>query len=389
MMMFFLLLVCVLGFTWIIFFQLDIIRRQFSLSKQQYQLRLANMPREMKVIARKDMSEQHFSVCLKAVDKRPLNKFQAGQYLTLLAKTGLNQERVVQRCYSLASWQDTPDTYELGIQRETHGEMSNWLHENLWPGNIIQTKAPKGRFVLDVNNTQHGVLVAGGIGITPLRAMMKQFIAYKKKGIGTLKSLHLFYSAKSEENMCYLDEFLDLAEQCADFYFYPVFSQTLMNPSLNTPMKIGRLSASYVIQSLQKNNHTYLMASGCQYYMCGPDLMMDQMTSGLIQQGVDKECIHFERFGGAIDSADDNEYSVKIGSRENIVFHKQANLLTAFEQQGVNIESECRSGECGLCKITLLSGDITQRIKPEKPLGAGQYLACCSVPSSDLQIELS
>ncbi len=379
-----LLLVFLLGGTWLMLLQGDIIRRHYRLNKQRQQQHLANTPRTFKVVARQDMSAQHFSVRLQAIDKRPLEKFQAGQYLTLLTKTQAGQEQVSRRCYSLARWQNTPDVYELGIQREQRGEVSNWLHQHLQLDATIQALPPKGHFVFDLKNTEHAVLIAGGIGITPLRAMIHQFVAQQYSGRSKVKSLHLFYTAKSVTNMCYLDEFSALAFTCPNFYFFPLVSQTSHTP--NPPNPQGRLSAPKIIQHIKQGGHDFATQSDCQYYLCGPNAMMDDITADLIQQGVTRDGIHFERFGAGAVTISDAQYSVKVGTKHELVFHQQPNLLVALEHQGINIQSECRSGECGQCKITLHSGEINQQIEPEAPLAAGEYLACCCVPASDLHI---
>ena len=113
---------------------------------------------------------------------------------------------------------------------------------------------------------------------------------------------------------------------------------------------------------------------------------MDNVKLGLIRQTIPLESIHFERFGVGITSTGDKAFSVKLGANKTIVFQNQRSLLEALEQQGVGIESECRSGECGECKMTLHSGKIKQLIETDMDLDAGEILPCCCVPESDLLI---
>ncbi len=79
--------------------------------------------------------------------------------------------------------------------------------------------------------------------------------------------------------------------------------------------------------------------------------------------------------------SDGQEYSAILGGRESFMFNHQRNLLDAIEEQEIDIQSECRSGECGECKVKPLTGiDID--------LKEGETLTCCSVPESDLLIDI-
>lgn len=377
-----LLLVFALGGTWIVLLQADVIKRSYKRKKKHRKLSTTTRPLSLVVIDRQDLTDQHFSVRLQTVNNVALENFQPGQYITLLAQTQADQNNIQKRCYSLASWQKNPGFYELGIQRENHGQVSNWLHENLKPGTIIEALPPKGDFVFNLHQSEHVVLVAGGIGITPLRAMIHKFIAQKSNSLSPVKTMRLFYSAKSVDKMCYLDEFIKLADEHAEFYFYPTLSQAEKNWQGLT----GRLDAKQLTQSLQPDIKSRSDKTTSDYYMCGPQEMMDNMKLGLMQQGIPLDKIHFERFGVGITSIGDEVFSVKLGSNKTITYQKQRSLLEALEQQGIEIESECRSGECGQCKIKLHRGEIRQLIEPDMDLDAGEILPCCCVPESDLLI---
>ncbi len=372
-----LLSIFVLGGIWVVLLQADVIKRSYRHKKKHRKRPTKTKPLSLMVIDRQDMTDQHFSIRLQAVNNGVLEDFWPGQYVTLLIQTQADQDNIQKRCYSLASWQEKADFYELGIQRENHGQVSNWLHKYLKPGTIIDALPPKGDFVFNLCQSEHVVLVAGGIGITPLRAMIHKFIDQKSNNMSPVKTMRLFYSAKSVDKMCYLDEFIKLADEHADFYFYPTLSQAEKTWQGLT----GRLDAKQLTQYLDDKTTSH-------YYICGPQDMMDNVKLDLMQQGIPLDKIHFERFGVGITSIGNEEFSVNLGSNKTIIFQKQRSLLEALEQQGIDIESECRSGECGQCKIKLHRGEIRQLIEPGMDLNAGEVLPCCCVPESDLFIGL-
>lgn len=409
----FLLIIFTLGGIAIMLCQLNILwRNYFGSCRNNRHIKplLSVQPLALKVVKRYDITQKHFSVRLAAVNGNLLTSFLPGQYLTLMTPKQSEQTStsagLLKRCYSLASWQENTAFYELGIQREKHGKMSTWLHRHLQVGTVINVLPPKGNFVINAKESFHAVLVAGGIGITPLRAMVHQFIAQHNKVSSVNKSMSLFYSAKTAEEMCYLDEFIQLANECSNFMFYPFLTRgasVSINYSSSDHAKVaptvkstmGRLSAVQLTQKLE------LYLNGLQslkvnkqdrasfhYYLCGPNVMMDELKYGLIQQGIAKANINFERFGIDNEAVVEQKFSVKLGKNKKLFFHKQRNLLDAMEEQGIKIQSECRSGECGQCKVNLRYGKVKSLIEIDMNLKAGEILPCCSVPESDLHIDL-
>jgi ferredoxin-NADP reductase len=305
-------------------------------------------------------------------------------------------KKLLKRCYSLASWQENTGSYELAIQREINGQVSTWLHSHLQIGSVIKALPPKGSFVINAKQAKHTVLVAGGIGITPLRAMVHRFIAEITNAATTKKTMSLFYSAKTATEMCYLDEFTQLAQEYVSFSFYPFLSKpenTHSEPRWHG--SIGRLNAEQLTQKLELASNSPkslgikpIDKTTCHYYMCGPNAMMDEVKHGLIQQGIAEVNIHFERFGVSNDTIGNDKFTVKLGGNVSIEFQKQRTLLDAMEEQGIEIESECRTGECGQCKVKVQQGKIKHLIDSDVSLNDDEILTCCTVPTSDLLIEV-
>ncbi len=403
LLLFFLLVAFSFGCTAIVLFQLNILWKNISgfVSKKGNENVISTIPQLMlKVIDRHELSERHFSVCLQSVNGDTLVNFFPGQYLTLLtpsqtSKAGISNI-INKRCYSLASWHKDVSSYELGIQVETDGEVSTWLHRHLQIGTVINALPPKGDFIIKAKKTLHTVLIAGGIGITPLRAMVHKFIAdfndeLNAESLGDLSSrkhMTLFYSAKSLAQMCYLNEFIQLEDECIAFSFHPFFSShqsdvlQSKNTTKNLIATIGRLNVGHIKEALEfdiKNHH---------YYLCGPNGMIDNIKMDLLEHAIPIENIHFERFGISNTSLTEEKFSVRLGKNKNIAFHKQRTLLDAIQKEGVEIPSECRTGECGQCKVKLCRGEVKQLIETDVYLNANEILPCCCIPVSDLLIEV-
>ena len=393
-----LLIIFTLGCFAIVLCQVNILWRSYfgaCRNNQPGKRQLSVQPLALKVVERNDITQRHFSVRLETVNGEPLKSFIPGQYLTLITPNEPIEDSAavgsLKRCYSLASWQENTTSYELGIQREANGKVSTWLHSHLHLGAVITALPPKGNFVINAKQPLHSVLIAGGIGITPLRAMVHQFIAQHNESSSKNTSTCLFYSAKSVEEMCYLNEFIQLSEECANFSFYPFFSKGEIIPVNST---MGRLSAKKITLQLEqyfshspakmKRSHK----ENCHFYLCGPNTMMDELKRGLITEGVITGNIHFERFGISYDSSLEENFNVKIGDNTSIIFNQQRSLLDAIEEQGIEIQSECRSGECGQCKVNLRCGKVKPLIEIDMNLKVGEILACCCVPESDLLIDL-
>ena len=385
-----LLIIFALGGIAILLSQLNILWPSFFGIKRNCQ-----PPLVLKVVERHEMSATHFSVRLQTISTGPLTNFLPGQYLTLITPHYLLEEPVespvskdsLKRCYSLSAWGRETNFYELGIQRQDGGKASTWLHKNLQLGTLINALPPKGNFIFNAEKAQHTILIAGGIGITPLRAMIHQFIEHQfimthGDSSFTNKTMHLFYGARSVEDMCYADEFIQLAHECPSFMFYPFLSQAISNTTQGPhPFTFSRLSAEKIAQKLDLPLGEY------NYYLCGPNAMMDDFKSKLVQRGVAPDNIHFERFGIDTSSANNKEFLVKLGGNKSFVFNEQRTLLDAMDEQLITVESECRTGECGQCKVNLLSGSIKPLIEVEFELKAGEILPCCCVPESDLLIK--
>lgn len=332
------------------------------------QRKRAATPIRLRVRARRDFGGDLFSVELEPVSRWPrwrrLPAYLPGQALTLLIPAA---PRPLKRRYSLAAWTSRPRTYHLGIRREAGGAASPWLHAHLHPGQVIDALPPRGRFTLDPRH-RDVVLVAGGIGITPMAAMCDA-IAASPNG----RRVWLHYAARHEVELIDHARYLDRDTRDDAFHYRPILSR----PGPNWLGATGRLDAARLMAELPDPHAAH-------YYLCAREAMMQALMASLRAHGVPPDHLHWESFGGA-QNDDRAAYPVEFNGRE-FSFEGQPSLLAALEDWQVSFDAECRAGECGACRVKLLAGEVAACQASHCALPPGEILACCCVPRSPLKL---
>jgi ferredoxin-NADP reductase len=300
---------------------------------------------------------------------RPLPDFQAGMYVGLRVPAA--DGRVVLRRYSLAAWQRRPRRYELAIKREPNGLVSNWAGDRLRPGSSVEVTRPDGAFTWPAEPHGEVVLVAGGIGITPMRAMVHAWL-----GGASPCALTLVWSVRRQADLLgFHDEFESLAQARRDFRYVAV----LTGPAEAWRGESGRVDAQRLLAWCQTR-------APLGFWMCASVAMMDELRAGLVSRGQDPASIHQEAFGASA-NADTSSYTVTLQpGGQRLPFSGEPSLLTMLNGAGVPLASDCRNGTCGSCRMRLVAGSVREVIAPEWPLKEREVLACCCVPASDLTL---
>lgn len=319
--------------------------------------------------------------------------FLPGQFMNLQ----LNIDgKTVNRSYTIASSPTRRDACELSIKREAKGLASRYLHDTLRIGDTIKVGAPAGRFVFTGSESNEVLLIAGGVGITPLMSIVRYLTDRSWNG-----DIYFLVVAKSELDLIFKDELALLQGRFNRLHVCTTLTRS--KPGDDWRGEQGRASES-LLKKLMPN---YI---NTPVYLCGPDEMMAATRTMLLGAGVVESLIHTEAFvspagKSQMESMEATARSPDLHSwpgeseTRRVQFKTSNNdcdvscdmsILEAAEQLSIELPFECRSGICGQCKVRLLSGTVTMEtqdaISPaERKLGL--ILACQAYPTSDVVIE--
>ena len=256
-------------------------------------------------------------------DGSPLPAFSGGAHIIIEMQDG---ERVRRTPYSLMSSPlDTRD-YQVSIRRDDAGRGGSlYMHREVHAGMAMQISHPANLFALDKRAAKH-LMLAGGIGITPFLAQIRQVLA-------THGRFELHYSARNRELGAYVDELRQVAAQDVHVYFD---------------------------DQAQKIDFDALLSSqppGTHLYVCGPAPMIDHVLQCASAHGWPSSHVHFEHFAKAPPG---EAFSVELKA-SNLQVNVSANqtLLEAIEAAGVDAPYLCRGGACGQCETRVLDCDGT------------------------------
>jgi len=200
--------------------------------------------------------------------------FDAGQYVSI--KVNENGDR---RSYSICSDPEIHHSFELLVDHSPNGIGTNFLR-NLKFGEEVDTMGPLGKFVFDDNkDADELVFVATGCGITPLRSMIIDLLRNKKEN----RPITLYWGLRYVKDLFWEDEFQDLVDDYKNFKFHPVLSKAVEE----WPLCRGRVTDCLSIHELPLKGN---------YYLCGNNKMIEDVSGLLQTKGVKKEDIYFEKF---------------------------------------------------------------------------------------------
>ena len=313
--------------------------------------------------------------------------FTQGQYLTL-RKTIDGQD--LRRSYSICAGVDDGEL-RVGVRKVRGGVFSNWINEQLRPGDTISVMAPQGRFFvpLDADAHRHHVGIAGGSGITPILSIMKTVLAREPKSRFTL-----IYGNRMLRSTMFKEELEDLKNRyMTRLVLHHVFS----DEPTETPINMGVMNRDKIAEFLA----SVVPAAGIdQVYVCGPFQMNDEAEAALLAASVAESRIHIERFGlapqagGAVvhealpgDADNARIVIVRDGMRREIEFRKdQPSILDCASAAGLEVPFSCTSGVCGTCRAKLMEGRVRMERNfalDKNEVAAGFVLTCQAHPLTD------
>jgi ferredoxin-NADP reductase/predicted pyridoxine 5'-phosphate oxidase superfamily flavin-nucleotide-binding protein len=283
---------------------------------------------------------------LRAFDDAELPAFTSGAHLpvTLALDSG---ERLLRR-YSILSAPDERDYYDIGVLNEPRSRGgSRYLHERVRVGDQLATGKPRNEFPM-TDSAEHSMLIAGGIGITPVLSMLRSL---QSRG----RSYELHYSAKHESDLAFRRDIEDLAGSRAHFYA----SRDADGRHVDLEALLG------------------LPATGVHVYVCGPHRLINAVREAAWANRWPAGQIHFESFGTA-QTAEDRAMSVTLArSGKVLAIPAQRSILDTLLDAGYALPHDCKRGECSLCTTRVLAGEPDHRDLCLTPVDRENSMCVC------------
>jgi ferredoxin-NADP reductase len=263
-------------------------------------------------------------------DGASLPAFTAGAHIDIHLKGG------VIRQYSLSNASRERHRYVIAVLRDDSGRGgSKALHDQLRAGDVVRVSHPRNNFRL-VNDARRVVLIAGGIGVTPLKAM-----AHELEDAGVDYEMH--YCARDARCAAFADE----------------FEPMIASGRLQFHFDGGDPAAGLDIRGLLTEPH-----EGEHVYYCGPGGFMKACADAA--QHWPMGTVHFEHFKAPERSRDEmaandslDTFTVRIASTgQEIEVSKDVSIADALILAGVPMETSCCAGLCGTCKVRYLEGEV-------------------------------
>lgn len=324
--------------------------------------------------------------------------FLPGQFLTYSAEI---DGKAVRRSYTIASSAAQTAYVETTIKREDGGVFSDYMHDKVKEGDILDVMAPSGAFIFTGKEADSVVLIGGGVGITPLMAAIRYLFDIAWPG-----QIHLVYGAQSTEQFIFRDELEYLQRRMDNLHVAATMTRAAGTSWMGSE---GQITADFLTRAVPD-------LAKRRVHLCGPPGMMEALRKTLGELGVPPEQIKTEAFGparGAVpppgmtvvekrasEGAAGHNGAAAIGpATASIRFAKSGKLaplppdksvLEVAESIGVPIDYSCRSGICGLCKTHLLEGTVTMEVQEaltEEDKANGMILACQAKSIGNLVVE--
>lgn len=346
---------------------------------------LATRWRPFRVVNIVDESSSIRSFYLQPGDGAGLLPHLAGQHLPIRVKLHGTEAPAI-RTYTLSS-APSDGFYRISVKRE--GSVSSHLHNGVSVGDIIDVRAPAGGFILDAHAQRPAVLLAGGVGITPMLAMLRH-IVYEGLRKQRIRQTFLFQASRKVEDLPFTQEIDELvaaakgAVQVIRVLSQPESAQSGVRYDVH-----GHIDMPLLTSRLPFNDY--------DFYLCGPAAFTQSLYDGLRKYNIGDDRIHAEAFGpSSLVRTTDNQTPKPDALQPStspvpIAFMRSlkearwlpdsGSLLELAEARGLTPEFSCREGHCGTCRTKLLKGSVTYAKIPSASTADDEVLICCAVPA--------
>jgi len=345
----------------------------------------------LRVIKIVDESSVIRSFYLEPADGSATIAYMPGQHLPIRVRPEIDANPVV-RTYTLSS-APSDLSYRISVKRE--GLVSTYLHDQVNVDDLIDARSPQGSFTLDPAVSRPAVLLAGGVGVTPMISMVREIVTQGLSN-GLVRPVWLFQASRSPQERAFDGEFRELILR-SNGAVRRVRAETLETDSkADDSFHPGRIDIELLKSTLPFDDH--------EFYLCGPPPFMQAMYDALRGVGVRDNRIFAESFGPASlqRNRQDDQPSISLapaatGSVEVSFSHSDSRaiwkpdedrtLLELAETKGLEPEYSCRAGNCGTCLTKVISGEVTYKEYPAFEVGDDEALICCAVPAQSDNVE--
>lgn len=306
-----------------------------------------------------------------------------GQFLTLsLVIDGTP----VKRSYTIASTPTQLHYCAITVKREENGLVSRFLHDRINEGDVLEVAAPNGKFTFTGEEAKSIVLVAGGVGITPMMSVIRYLT-----DVGWRGDIYFLYCCRTTRDFIFREELEHLQVRHPNLHVFATMTRAAGTVWMGLK---GRFTAEIV-------GHLVPEIASRRAHVCGPPPMMNAVCDMLKTLKVPDDQVKTEAFGPARKptAAASQPQATSAVTTATVTFKRSGKsgplpagqtLLEAAEAIGVEIDNSCRSGQCGLCKVKLLSGTVTMDSDDalsEDEKQQGIILACQARAAENLEVD--
>lgn len=323
--------------------------------------------------------------------------YRAGQFLS--CRVTLPDGKQLLRCWSISSYDENLQRYRISIKREAGGEASRYMHDQVQAGAQLELMPPSGYFTLKRGEVAVPVvLISAGVGITPMLSMLQAHLARLDKRLPTLYFIH---STQNKVTHAFRQEVDNLVAAHAQLHTHYIHTKPTVDSRLGLDFDSDqRLSSSRIAAILADLGCWFaekwisLGAADCQYYLCGPDSFQRDVMLMLEELGVASHAIFQESFDAKrmllseLHLADASVRFQQSDRRAHWSKSSDMSLLELAESSGLSPDFSCRNGHCGVCRSTLLRGEVLYPRAPAISLAADEVLLCCAIPKGDVTLAI-
>ena len=309
---------------------------------------------QVKILRRREEAEGIVSLEFGRPDGAPLPAFSAGSHIDVHLPGGLVRQ------YSLCNPAGDTTHYRIAVLRDAASRGGSVaVHDQLREGDLVTISEPRNHFPLVAS--PHTLLLAGGIGITPLMCMAQRLAA-----TGAAFSLH--YCTRSLARTAFRGELAAFGDR--------------VHLHLDDGDAAQKLDLPAVLAAAP---------AGSRIFVCGPTGFIDFVVATAKARGWPTDHVHLEYFGAAPqDTSGDGAFEVRVASTgKTYTVAADQTVVAALQAQGVDVLVSCEQGVCGTCLTRVLEGECDHRdlyLTDEEKARNDQFLPCCSRAKSPLLV---